>query len=105
MPSSPWAGSDRRQRLPDDWYSRIRPAVLTRDRGICQHCGDRAATRKGKRWIGGVVDHILRGDDHRMANLQTLCSDCDKAKSSAEGVAARRPPRRRPASKHPGLIR
>jgi 5-methylcytosine-specific restriction endonuclease McrA len=101
---TPWGGSDRRQRLPADWYKRVRPAVLRRDLGICQICGVLAATKKGGRWIGGVVDHIVPGDDHRLANLQTICSTCDRAKSSAEGVAARRPPRRRPSAKHPGLI-
>ena len=97
---SGWAGSNRAARLPKDWPA-IRRAVLRRDHGRCtwldhgQPCG-RPATD---------IDHIIPGDDHRLANLRSLCRTHHQAKSSAEGHAARyRNPRRRPAEPHPGLL-
>lgn len=48
------------------------------------------------------VDHVVRGDDHRYANLQSLSHPCHMAKTAAEGVAAR-VTTTRPAEPHPGL--
>jgi 5-methylcytosine-specific restriction endonuclease McrA len=69
--------------------------VLERDGHRCRTCGA----------IATEVDHVTAGDDHRLANLQALCTPCHRAKSSAEGVEARRVKydRRRPDDKHPGL--
>lgn len=75
----PWAGSTRRQRLPPDWERR-RQAALTRDQHTCRACGARATE----------VDHINRGDDHQLANLQSLCHPCHRTKTQTEAAAARR---------------
>jgi 5-methylcytosine-specific restriction endonuclease McrA len=93
----PWDTSARRQRLPADWYTEIRPTVL--DGRPCQIRWD-----DGCQVVATEVDHIRPGDDHRMSNLQPACSWCHGKKSSAEGHAARRyfSSRRRP-ERHPGL--
>ena len=96
-----WAGSDRRKRLPRDWFQR-RARVLRRDQGICHVCLQPGADS---------VDHVIPGDAHDEANLKAIHKDpCHQRKSSAEGgqangvrrraqVAARK----RPAERHPGL--
>lgn len=95
-----WDGSDRKDRLPDNWESEIRPAVLTRCRGRCEAflpSGARCPRRATD------VDHKIPGDDHRLHNLQGLCADHHAKKSSREGLAARRgAPKARPAESHPG---
>lgn len=68
-----WANSDRRSRLPKDWH-KIRAQIMTRDQGRCQHCGAPA----------NQVDHIRRGSDHSLGNLQALCEPCHRAKTIAE---------------------
>ena len=75
----PWAGSTRRARLPNDWRKRRR-AVLTRDAFTCQACG---GARCGNQRL--EVDHITRGDDHSLANPQTLGHLCHSRKTSKEG--------------------
>lgn len=79
----PWAGSDRASRLPANWQA-IRRQVLRRDRHTCQAChGERCGNQRLE------VDHIDRGDDHSLANLQTLGHDCHLAKSLHEATQAR----------------
>ena len=73
-----WEGSNRRSRLPPGW-DKIRRRILERD-PICSICGNALST---------VCDHKVAGDDHSDTNLQGICSDCNKAKSSQEGQAAR----------------
>lgn len=73
----PWAGSNRRQRLPSNW-STLRAHVLERDAHQCR-CGAPATD----------VDHVLAGDNHDPTNLEAICARCHRAKSSAEGNAAR----------------
>lgn len=92
--------SARASRLPPNWQS-LRLRVLRRDRYQCQHrdypgapiCGGRA----------NQVDHIERGDDHSVSNLQALCQHHHAAKSSREGVEARQAKgsTRRPPEPHP----
>lgn len=98
----PWDTSDRKARLPADWTIR-RVRVLRRDGYKCQArdslgvmCGDPA----------NQVDHIVPGDDHDDSNLQALCRWHHARKSSAEGLAARKPrlTQRRPPEPHPGMI-
>lgn len=90
-----WETSNRKSRLPSNWFS-LRKRVLARDSHKCRLCGAKATE----------VDHIIRGDNHDMSNLQSLCADCHKAKSSSEGVSERqrkRMLRQRPKEQHPGL--
>lgn len=78
----PWANSTRRSRLPRDWQGR-RQVVLRRD-PTCQDgrvCQGLA--------LSVQVDHIVNGDDHSYENLQGICVDCHKAKTSEEGRKAR----------------
>ena len=92
-----WEGSDRRARLPANWATEIVPVVL--DGRPCQIRWD-----EGCEVVATEVDHIQRGDDHRLSNLQPACTWCHARKSSAEGHAARRyySAKRRP-ERHPGL--
>lgn len=81
-PKIAWAGSTRRQRLPTDWNGR-RAAVLIRDpfcnlQIICEGA------------ISTEVDHIVRGDDHDLDNLQGVCAPCHAHKTAAEAAQARR---------------
>lgn len=101
-----WAGSDRRSRLPANWAS-IRSRVLRRDGSQCtavSHDGVRCAEPATD------VDHIVAGDDHREANLRSLCGWHHQRKSSAEGAAALARKRRandrkfRRTEDHPGLL-
>ena len=94
-----WDTSGRRARLPDDWPHRV-SAVKARDRGACQAPGPDGQPCPIP---GREVDHIIPGDNHELDNLQLLCTPHHRAKSAAEGVAAR-PNRRRPAPRHPGLL-
>lgn len=97
-----WSDSryPRAQRLPADWQKR-RARVLRRDGGVCQMCGHEGATE---------VDHIRRGDNHDLANLQAVHSECHKVKTAREsgqasGAAsrARAAAKYRPKEPHPGL--
>lgn len=80
----PWAGSNRRSRLPAGWSARIVPAILQRDHHTCQRCH---GTRCGN--LDPEVDHIIPNDDHRPENLQTLGHTCHVEKTNAEAAAAR----------------
>lgn len=101
MPRTPWAGSTRRQRLPANWPQIVRE-IKRRARGRCQatthhpHCTGE----------GTDVDHIIEGDDHRLANLQLLSTICHRAKTAREAAERNRAKvtgRKRP-ERHPGTI-
>lgn len=97
----PWDSSDRRSRLPADWaIQRLR--VLRRDGYRCQA---RDSTGRLCAAPANQADHIERGDDHSLDNLQALCQWHHARKSSHEGNAARRPRarQRRDPEPHPGL--
>lgn len=99
-----WDTSDRRDRLPHDWAVR-RLRVLRRDSYRCQ-----ARLSDGRLCLAPAsdVDHIVRGDDHRPENLQSLCRWHHSQKTAAEAAEARRanprPSRQRPPEKHPGAL-
>lgn len=94
-----WEGSTRKERLPRDWPD-IRRKVLARDRARCQHRKHEDGPICGK--IGNQVDHIKRGDDHSMSNLQVLCAEHHATKSAREGGQSYTP-LRRPPEQHPAL--
>jgi 5-methylcytosine-specific restriction endonuclease McrA len=100
MPAQ-WEGSPRKSQLPADWRT-IRTQVLERDGYRCV-----ARLRDGERCpeAGNQVDHIERGQDHSLSNLQTLCLHHHKQKTAKEASAARGPATtlRRPTEQHPGL--
>lgn len=97
-----WNTSDRRERLPKDWFTRIRPHILKRD----PQCKLRYRMCQG---VSTQVDHIQHGDNHSYENLQGVCSSCHATKSAREGRQAqltRRQRRIRPLEEHPhdGII-
>lgn len=102
----PWSTSDRRGRLPDNW-PQLRSRILQRDGYRCT-----ARDQYGARCAEAAtdVDHISPGDDHREANLQSLCGWHHRVKSSREGAAASAAVRRRHmrrfrrTEEHPGLL-
>lgn len=98
----PWDTSTRRSRLPSNWQS-IRLRVLRRDAYRCQNRDDAAAPKCLE--PASDVDHIVRGDDHDLSNLQALCKRHHVAKTTREATEARAamPKRTRPAERHPGL--
>lgn len=103
--SGQWHGSDRKHRLPKNWES-LRKQVHRRDQSRCQVrlsesiCGEPAVD----------VDHIRRGDDHRLENLRCICDWHHKAKSAREGAMAYNAKMKhsrqkfRREEKHPGLL-
>ncbi|WP_103529524.1 HNH endonuclease signature motif containing protein [Streptomyces sp. SM12] len=102
--SGKWADSDRRSRLPSDWKRRV-ASIKARAAGRCER-----RLPDGSRCVnpGKDVDHIRRGDDHSVTNLQLLCTDCHTAKTTREAAAERRRYAARlkyPKEAHPGLIR
>ena len=98
--SGAWSNSDRSARLPSDWAKR-RIRVLRRDGFRCRITGPHCLT------LATEVDHIVHGDDHRLGNLQAVCSRCHRAKTQAEAAGAQAAVRERslrPAEGHPGAV-
>jgi 5-methylcytosine-specific restriction protein A len=99
MPPQPWTGSDRKQRLPPNW-TRTVTAIWQRDGSRCQQCGRLCHRGQGD----GEVHHITDADDHRMSNLQLLCTPCHAVETATEAAQARRrliALRKRPTEAHP----
>jgi 5-methylcytosine-specific restriction protein A len=94
-----WEGSDRSDRLPPNWRTEIRPAILQRDGYRCQIRWD-----DGCEGAATEVDHIRAGDDHSFANLQSACAWCHRQKTYADRQGMRRywSAKRQP-ERHPGL--
>lgn len=104
--ASGWQGSDRRSRLPANWPA-LRKATFRRDGYRCtalDQDGDRCTERATD------CDHIKPGDDHRQANLTSLCGPHHRVKSGREGAAAkavqwkRNDKKFRRVEEHPGLL-
>lgn len=99
-----WEGSDRLERLPDDWPA-LRAERLRLDG---YRCTKRLPSGKRCPRKASDVDHHIPGDDHRIANLRSLCAHHHARKSAREGIQARRErakARKRPAEQHPGEVR
>jgi 5-methylcytosine-specific restriction enzyme A len=94
---SGWANSTRRARLPRNWPALV-AHVLERD----PRC---KLAYPGCTIQSTEVDHRQRGDDHRLSNLQGVCTPCHKRKTNRESQQARGvgASRRRPTEPHPGL--
>ena len=68
------------QPLPPDWAQR-RKAIILRDRGRCQKCGEAGARE---------VDHIEARSDNgsdRLDNLRLLCRSCHARRTAYQGRA------------------
>lgn len=75
---SNWDGKGSTRR----WRTKLRPAVLRRDEGLCQPC-----LRAGRYTPGTEVDHIIskaNGGTDDLDNLELICTECHKAKTSQE---------------------
>ena len=99
-----WDGSDRSARLPADW-SRRRAFVLARAGFRCEAQLHDTGLRCEA--VATDCDHVSRGDDHDVANLQALCSWHHKRKTHQEAMAELERVRRRrepPARHHPGEL-
>jgi 5-methylcytosine-specific restriction enzyme A len=96
----PWAGSDRRARLPANWDELRAEGERRNPQHICHWCGLPG---------GDEFDHVRRGDDHRQENLdwihgpRAVARDVVSRNCHAEKTAAEKTPLRRPAEPHPGL--
>jgi hypothetical protein len=96
-----WSTSDRRSRLPVDWAQRV-SATRRRAHDQCE-----AVTHQpGCNGVGAQCDHIDRGDDHTLTNLQWLSEACHAAKTQAEAREAQGMTRaaRLPDERHPGAL-
>jgi 5-methylcytosine-specific restriction protein A len=107
---TPWEGSTRKQRLPPNWDTELKPAAQQRNpQRICHWCGNPDAND---------LDHLQRGDDHRIENLDWIHGrndvlagrsdrNCHGEKSGAEGAAAaaaKLRAQRRPPEPHPAFV-
>jgi 5-methylcytosine-specific restriction protein A len=105
-----WDTSDRRERLPDNWPA-LRGATKKRARATSKlgyaQCEARLPSGKRCPREGTDCDHVIPGDDHRLANLRWLCGFHHDKKSAAEGraaQAAKKASRYRPREEHPGTL-
>lgn len=102
---SGWEGSDRRERLPENWPA-LRAERLKKDDYRCTW-----RLKSGARCPRAATDVDHRKameDDHRVAALQSLCAAHHGKKSALEGNQARRArqaSRFRPQEDHPGAVR
>jgi hypothetical protein len=96
-----WQGSDRRQRLPDNWPTLARE-VHKRSGWQCEF--KLPSGRRCPRRADGGVDHIQNDDNHDLKNLRDTCHHHHGKKSSQEGATAKAEIaelKRRPAEQHP----
>jgi len=97
----PWEGSNRRSRLPKDWEQK-RQQVKARSGGICE-----AKLQDGSRCPdqGTDCDHVVRGDNHEINNLQWLCRWHHRKKTAMEGNKRMfHITEKHPTERHPGLL-
>lgn len=104
----PWSDGNRREELPADW-STLRLQILDRDGHRCVWPWRGAPLARQCRQPATDVDHVKRGDDHRPANLQSLCARHHQEKTARESAEAREETYRKLkhpppyGGKHPGL--
>lgn len=70
-------------------WQKLRERILRRDASLCQPCKAR-----GHITLAVEVDHVTpihKGGTDAEENLQSICSECHKAKTAAEQGKARRP--------------
>ncbi len=111
-----WQDSTRRNTLPPNWNSEIRPAVRKRDGDRCtwitdlddggfiQYLAGKHDPDRRRDSHGTDGDQVFDPEDHRYVNLRLLCSWHHDRRSSKQGNQARRRySNRRPPEPHPGL--
>ena len=93
--------TNRKAELPSDWALR-RIRVLRRDSYACQH-RDRPG---GPKCLAPAnqCDHIERGMNHSLENLQALCREHHAQKTAREALEAKMARRRVDPEPHPGLL-
>ena len=80
---------DRRSRQERGYgraWEKAREAALSRDMHLCQPC-----QREGRATPAREVDHITpkhKGGTDDLGNLQSICTDCHKAKTAQESAGA-----------------
>lgn len=99
--SGGWEGSDRRERLPDNWAElRIKRLIWDQYRCTWRLPSGRRCPRRATE-----VDHRVNNDDDSITNLRSLCPHHHAQKSSREGAQAKQQARdkgKRPPERHPG---
>lgn len=88
-PNGGWKGQrgTRQQRGYGRAWEKTRKAIIARDNAMCQPC-----LRQGRVTPFAEVDHIkpkARGGPDDNDNLQCICIDCHRAKTTAEGHGAK----------------
>lgn len=85
----PWPTTSRQSRGYGAEWDRLRLRILARDFGLCQPCRRAGAVKQGTE-----VDHVVpraKGGSEDDDNLQTICSDCHKAKTLTDEGRSLRP--------------
>ncbi len=99
-----WDTSRRRDQLPPDW-AQLRKQVFARANHRCEHAdstGQRCQSRATD------CDHIQRGNDHTLDNLQGLCRTHHAEKTARESREAQTAryttAKKRDPEPHPGIL-
>ena len=82
-----WHKTSRHARGYGTKWDKLRVEVLRRDNGLCQSC-----LRRDRTALANSVDHIVpksRGGTDDVRNLEAICPDCHRDKTTREGAEAR----------------
>lgn len=77
-----WSRESRHARGYGSVWDKLRLRILARDKRLCQPC-----KRKGRITAGNEVDHVTpkaKGGTDDEANLECICTECHKAKTTRE---------------------
>ncbi|MEU0078542.1 hypothetical protein ABZY58_11650 [Micromonospora tulbaghiae] len=103
-----WVGSDRRERLPDNWSELKAEGDRRNPQRICHVCGlpgGEDFDHKNGKWWDNRQDNLDWIHGRRSVERGVSEVNCHGKKTSAEGNAARRRvSNRRPKPPHPGLL-